>query len=300
MVQQLPNPKPDIKPSEAESTDAELSNLSELAEESEFDYTVDEPDISHLTIEDDKPVDNFQSAQQQRLLVDTLCSNDYLPLPFIAEANVGLFYQISGNPVVPDMLLSLGVQRAEDFSEKRDRAYFVWELGKVPEVCIEVVSNKEGDEVAISAKSKRKGKTDSRKDRYARIGVPYYVVFDPLKRIQDKANMDGALLRVWSLVSGRYVEMTSEAGITATGQSIQLETVGLGLTVWEGPYEEQIPRLWLRWCDAQGQVLPTGAEGKAIEKQRADAAQEKADAEQQKAERLAEKLRQMGVDPDEI
>ena len=53
---------------------------------------VDELDISHLTIEDDTPVDNFQSAQQQRLLVDGLCSNEILPLPFIAEANVGLFY----------------------------------------------------------------------------------------------------------------------------------------------------------------------------------------------------------------
>ncbi len=28
------------------------------------------PDISHIVTEDDTPVDNFQSAQQQRLLVD--------------------------------------------------------------------------------------------------------------------------------------------------------------------------------------------------------------------------------------
>ena len=149
MVQQLPNTKPDTKPTDTDAdVDVEMANP---VEDSEFDYTIDELDISHLTIEDDKPVDNFQSAQQQRLLVDTLCSNDYLPLPFIAEANVGLFYQIKGDPVVPDMLLSLDVQRADDFSEKRDRAYFVWELGKVPDVCIEIVSNKEGDEVAISA-----------------------------------------------------------------------------------------------------------------------------------------------------
>ena len=59
--------------------------------ETEF-ALVDELDISHLILEDDIPVDNFQSAQQQRLLVDALCSNDILPLPFIAEANVGLFY----------------------------------------------------------------------------------------------------------------------------------------------------------------------------------------------------------------
>ena len=262
-------------------------------ESTEFDYTIDELDISHLTIEDDTPVDNFQSAQQQRLLVDTLCSNDVLPLPFIAEANVGLFYKLKGEPIVPDMLLSLDVQRAEDLSERRDRAYFVWEFGKVPEVCIEIVSNKKGDEVALSAESKRKGKTRSKKDIYAQIGIPYYAVYDPLRQIQDADNMDGALLRVWQLVSGQYVELTSSARISVIGQVAQLDTIGLGLTLWEGFYEEEVTRQWLRWCDSQGQVLPTGAEGKAIEQQRADA-------EQQRADRLAEKLRQLGVDPDDL
>lgn len=75
---------------------------------------VTELDISHLVIEDDTPVDNFQSAQQQRLLVDPLCSSKVIPLPFIAETNVGLFYKLKGEPIVPDVLLSLGVQRAED------------------------------------------------------------------------------------------------------------------------------------------------------------------------------------------
>ncbi len=247
-------------------------------------YTVDELDISHLTIEDDTPVDNFQSAQQQRLLVDALCSNDILPLPFIAEANVGLFYKLKGEPVVPDMLLSLDVQRAEDLSERRDRAYFVWEFGKVPEVCVEIVSNREGDEVSLSSRSRRKGKVKSKKDIYAQIGVTYYVVYDPLRQIQDEANMNGALLRVWSLVSGQYIELTPSAGIAAVGQTIQIDTVGLGLTLWEGPFEEKVTRQWLRWCDSQAQVLLTGAEGKAVERQRADAEQQRADAEQQRAD----------------
>ncbi|MEL6469899.1 MAG: Uma2 family endonuclease [Cyanobacteria bacterium J06623_4] len=284
----------------------QLLNTESIEPTQEPTQTVDELDISHLTIEDDTPVDNFQSAQQQRLLVDTLCSNDTLPLPFIAESNVGLFYKLKGDPVVPDMLLSMDVQRAEDLSERRDRAYFVWEFGKVPEICVEIVSNKEGDEVSLSAKSKRKGKVKSKKDLYAQIGVTYYVVYDPLQQIQDEDNMNGALLRVWSLVSGRYVELTPAAGITDVGQSTQLETVGLGLTLWKGPFEEKVTRQWLRWCDSQGQVLPTGAEGKAMEQQRADAEQQRADAEQQRADaeqqradRLAKKLRELGIDPTE-
>ncbi|MEM6597149.1 MAG: Uma2 family endonuclease [Cyanobacteria bacterium P01_C01_bin.69] len=283
MVQQLTN----IEPANTESADIEAQA------ESTFD-TIDELDISHLTIEDDTPVDNFQSAQQQRLLVDALCSNDILPLPFIAEANVGLFYKLKGDPpIVPDMLLSLGVQRAEDLSEKRDRAYFLWEFGKMPEVCLEIVSNKEGDEVALSAKSKRKGKVRSKKDLYAQIAIPYYAVYDPLRQIQDENNMNGALLRVWRLAAGKYVELTPASGITAPGQAAQLDTIGVGLTLWEGQYEEKVTRQWLRWCDRQGQVLPTGAEGKAIERQRADD-------EQKRADRLAAKLRELGVEPGDL
>lgn len=247
---------------------------------------VSELDISHLVIEDDTPVDNFQSAQQQRLLVEPLYSSKVLPTPFIAEANIGLFYKLKGDPIVPDVLLSLGVQRPDDFSQRRNRSYFVWEFGKVPEVCIEIVSNQEGDELALGQKSRQKGKTIPKKDIYAQIGVRYYAVFDPLRQIQGATEMDGALLRVWSISPDSYPELTPPEGINQAGESIWLNAVGLGLTLWQGQFEEEVTRLWLRWCDHQGQVIATGAEGREIERQR--------------AERLAERLRAMGVNPDEI
>ena len=239
---------------------------------------VTELDISHLVIEDNTPVDNFQSEEQQRLLVEPLYSSKVLPSPFLAAANVGLFYKLKGDPIVPDMLLSLGVQRPEDFSQRQNRSYFTWEFGKDPEVCIEIVSNAEGDELTISKKSQQKGKTTSKKDIYAQIGVPYYVVFDPLQQIQGKNEMNGALLRVWTISPIGYTELTTAPGIVV-GQSVWLEGVGLGLTLWSGQFEEEVTRLWLRWCDRNGQVIPTGAE---------------------RADRFAERLREMGVDPDEI
>ena len=52
-------------------------------------------------------------------------------------------------------------------------------------------------------------------------------------------------------------------------------------------------RLWLRWCDSQGQVIPTGAEGQEVERRRAEV-------ERQRADRLAEKLRELGINPDEV
>ena len=268
---------------------------------------VTELDISHLVIEDDTPVDNFQSEEQQRLLVEPLYSSKVLPVPFLAAANVGLFYKLKGDPIVPDMLLSLGVQRPDDFSQRQNRSYFVWEIGKKPEVCIEIVSNTEGDELALSKRSQQKGKSRTKKDLYAQIGIPYYVVFDPLRQIQGKAEMQGALLRVWTISPVGYTELTSESGIIAVGQSVWLEGVGLGLTLWEGQFEEEATRLWLRWCDRQGQVILSGAERAEAESQRAEAESQgreverlRAEAESQRADRLADRLRSMGINPDEV
>ena len=105
--------------------------------------------------------------------------------------------------------------------------------------------------------------------------------------------MRGARLRVWMISPTGYCELTSTAGLVAVGESVWLEGVGIGLTLWEGQFEEDMTRLWLRWCDRDGQVIPTGAEGQAIERQRAET-------ERQRAEKLAEHLRAMGINPDEI
>ena len=268
---------------------------------------VTELDIRHLVIEDETPVDNFQSAQQQRLLVEPLYSSQAVPSPFLAEANVGLFYKLKGDPIVPDVLLSLGVQRAADYSERRDRSYFAWEFGKVPEVCLEIVSNPEGDELTLSTKSQQKGKALSKKDLYAQIGVRYYVVFDPLRQIQGPDDMKGARVRVWMISPVGYRELTPPEGLVTVGQSVWLEGVGLGVALWEGSFEEAVTRLWLRWCDQDGHVIPTGAEGQALERQRAEVEQQRAeaerqraDSEQQRAERFAERLRAMGINPDDV
>jgi hypothetical protein len=83
---------------------------------------VTELDIGHLAIEDDTPVDDFQSKVQQRLLVEPLYSSQALTAPFLAAANIGLFYKLKGEPfsaernceaLVPDVMLSLGVQRCD-------------------------------------------------------------------------------------------------------------------------------------------------------------------------------------------
>ncbi|MBW4661980.1 MAG: Uma2 family endonuclease [Drouetiella hepatica Uher 2000/2452] len=232
---------------------------------------VTELDISHIAIEDDTPVDNFQSEKQQRLLVEPLYSCWSPSVSFIAASNVGLFYGLKLDPIVPDAFLSLNVTMPDDWSQKQNRSYFVWEFGKVPEVCIEIVSNRKGNELSL------------KKDDYARIGVTYYVVFDPLQQLQREEELNGKTLKAWALTAGQYVEMA---------EPLWLQTVELGLTLWQGSFEGQ-DSTWLRWCDRQGQVIPTGAEGRETERQRADEAE-------LRARQLAERLREMGINPDEI
>jgi Uma2 family endonuclease len=241
------------------------------------------PDVDDLVTEDDTPVDNIFSEKQQRLLTEPLYSSG-LDRPFAAMANVGVFFQTHTPPLVPDMLLSLGVEIPADVWTKSHRAYFVWEFGKPPDVVIEVVSNKEGHEL------------DSKVADYAAIGVKYYAVFDPERLLGDR------LLRLHELHGATYVE---RAGLW-------MPDLGLGLCLWDGAYEAMSTR-WLRWCDAEGNPIATGAEGAALERQRADQEQQRADQEQQRAEqereraeqereraeRMAQRLRALGIDPDE-
>ncbi|WP_019501116.1 Uma2 family endonuclease [Pseudanabaena sp. PCC 6802] len=242
-------------------------------------------DIEDIVTEDDEPVDNLASEKQQRLLTEPLYSYPFQPPDseiFLAAANVGVFYSTHQPPLVPDMFLSLDVQVADNWWEKQNRSYFVWEFGKPPDVAVEIVSN-------------RKGKELDRKLRdYAKIGVKYYVVFDPSHQIST------ATLQVFQL-QGRFY---------SAQDTTWLEQVGLGLTLWTGAYEGKTNE-WLRWCDRNGQVIPTGAEKAEAAQQQAEAAQQQAelaqqqveavsaelDAERQRSQRLSDRLREMGIDP---
>lgn len=234
-------------------------------------------DANKLVTEDDTPVDNFASEKQQRLLVGSLYSS-LQNQTFIAAANVGIYHIYKQPPIVPDVFLSFDVQVPENWWEKRNRCYFVWEFGKPPEVVIEIVSNKIGDELGDKLKT------------YERMRVSYYIVYDPTQQLGEKQ------LRIYELVGRRFRE-TSETW---------LEQVELGLTLWSGEFEGR-QDTWLRWCYQDGKVLPTGDERAQAAEQQVQAAQQQAENEKQqkeqalsRAEILAEKLREMGVNPDDL
>ncbi|MBK8987644.1 MAG: Uma2 family endonuclease [Chloroflexi bacterium] len=238
------------------------------------------PDISHIVTEDDAPVGNLASEKQMRLLTEPLYTawKGTQERPFLAAANVGVFASVHQPPLVPDVFLSLDVIAPDDWWAKGHRAYFIWEFGKTPDLVIEIVSNREG------------GEDDRKLQAYARMGIPYYVIYDPQQEVQPD------ILRAYALTPRReYEEIAPDLFVG----------LDLGLTLWQGSYENK-EETWLRWQDADGALIPTGAELSARERQRAqqerqrtEIAEQRAEAAEQRAERLSARLRQLGLDPNE-
>ncbi len=232
--------------------------------------------VKNLVTEDDEPVDNLFSAKQQRLLVSTLYAG-YTPPPnedtlpdaqpeprkFLTDANVGVFTSPYLPPLVPDAFLSLDVQPHPDWQMQEHRAYFIWEFEKPPDVVVEIVSNQAGHEL------------DEKRRRYAKMGVTYYVVFDPWR------NLSNEILRVYERGFGnRYRQRNDFA----------LPEAGLQVALWQGVFEDW-QDTWLRWCDRDGKLIATPEE-------RATSAEERAASAEERAMRLATQLRALGVEPD--
>gem|GEM_PF-3979539 len=163
---------------------------------------------SHLVIEDDEPADSILSKKLQRLLTSALYAS-FQPkaedtgelIPFLATANIGLFSALKLPPLMPDVTLSLEVAPPASFERKEDRTYLVWEMGKPPDVVIEIVSKRKGEELG------RK-----RKD-YARAGVSYYAVYDrtagvasPLRQPRE---LQGSPLALFQRRGGEFVPFAS-------------------------------------------------------------------------------------------
>jgi Uma2 family endonuclease len=199
----------------------------------------DVPDANLLITEDDTPVDNLVSAKQQRLLVSSLYTSLQNQI-FLAEANVGIYHTYGESAVVPDVFVSFDVQAPENWWEKENRCYLVWKFGKSPELVIEIVSNKKGNEL------------DEKLQIYEKMRVSYYIVYDPHKNLGEQ------VLRIYSIKGRRYIETTNNC----------LEDIDLGVTLWTGEFEGRNDT-WLRWCDQDGNVLLTGDERAHQAEQRA-------------------------------
>jgi Uma2 family endonuclease len=207
------------------------------------------PNLDELVVEDGKPVESIFAERLYALLTETLYASWKAAerRPFMVLGNVGWFFKDKHPPLAPDVMLILDVT-PEPPTTREGRSYFQWIYGKSPDLVIECVSDRRSDEEGYKMQ------------QYARQGLPFYVIFDPADLLGH------GVLRAHALQRGAYVPTDHR----------WIPEIGLGLTLWQGTYRD-LEATWLRWCDQQGRVIPTGAE---------------------RAERLAAQLRALGIEPE--
>jgi Uma2 family endonuclease len=211
-------------------------------------------DYDALVTEDGRPVDNLYVEKLYRLLTDRLYTSWRPGRPFMAMSDVGWFHHHEEQPMAPDVMVSLDVT-PRDPTTREGRSYFQWVHRKPPDVVIEVLSDERGDEAGEKMR------------KYQQWDLRYYVIHDPLGVISEE------VLRAFELRGGRFAPIDPR----------WIENLGLGLTMWEGNYQG-VTHTWLRWCDRDGKVLPTGEERAALA--------------EETAERLRAQLRKLGAEPE--
>jgi hypothetical protein len=208
------------------------------------------PRYDDLITQDHKPVESILIEKLYRLLTHTLYASWSGPgagRPFLVLANVGYFYQDKNPAAVPDCLLSLDVTCPQDLHSKQGHSYYQWQMGKPPDVIIEVVSDRRG------------GEDSFKRNLYASQGVTYYAIYDPEHHLSEEP------LRTHVLSARRYQPIDPGPW----------PEIGLGLRLWQGTFQGH-HNTWLRWCDANGQIIPTAEERAAILAERAAKAEEHA------------------------
>ena len=153
------------------------------------------------------------------------------------------------------------------------RSYTPHTEGPIPLIVMEFLSETYGDESEYSMEFQ------------SRIGqwyfyeqvvkVPIYVIFQP----------QTARLELYALESQRYQIQTP----SAEGR-YWIPGLKLFLGIWSGTRDNRTGD-WLRWWNIAGEMLPWPEERAETERQRAET-------ERLRAEKLAQRLRELGVDPD--
>ncbi len=195
------------------------------------------PTSNELPDSDDLPVDNELHTLVPNLLrfiLGFIWANRF---DWFFGVNMGVYHTTGVSPrvpLVPDAFLSLGVDRLK--GDKLRKSYVVWEEnGVVPTFVLEVVSATPG------------GEYDEKMTAYARLGVLYYVIYNP-----DYWRRDGhEPFEVYRLVDEEYRRQI--------GEPFWMPKVGLGIGRGVGNHE-RLHREWLYWYDEQGHRYRTPEE----------------------------------------
>jgi Uma2 family endonuclease len=256
------------------------------------------PDHTQLPDKDGAIVTNYQEHPQSILLTESLWPRlcELYGDRFSVGCDSGIYWRHTDPPLngckAPAWFLVPGVPRLLDGQARR--SYVLWKEAVKPLVVIEYVSGDGSEEHDATPYSGKFWVYEQG------IGAWYYAIFD--------ANQ--GTVEVFRLMPpGRYQRLDANP----LGR-ISIEPLGVELGVWQGTVlGMNLP--WLRaWDAATGRLLPTAEECEEAERSRAEAAEaliddakrmrdeetERAEKERKRADRLAEKLRELGTDPDSV
>ena len=220
----------------------------------------------------EEPVESTAQPLIAGALRESLELSSYIQPEMLIASNLGICASLDDKLVIkaPDWFY---VASAAPVSEGDRRSYTPSLDGEVPRVVMEFLSETEGSE--YSAKPTfPPGKWFF----YEQIlQVLTYVLFSPIT----------GELEVYQRQESSYEIATPNAE-----NRYWLGDMEFFLGVWQGEKEGR-NGFWLRWWNADGELLPWAVEQVQQERQRAEQ-------ERQRAERLAELLRSQGINPDQI
>jgi len=202
----------------------------------------------------------------------------------LIASNFGICSNVSDKTVVkaPDWVYIPSVKSVPEGEIRR--SYTPYLEGDVPAIVMEFISETEGSEYSINPYYPY-GKWYYYESI---LQVPIYVIFHPKTGELD----------VYCLESGKYRKMLPDAN-----NRYWLEEIGLFLAVWQGK-KAKLTAFWLRWWDHSNNLLLWGSEQLEQERQildqerqRAAIAEEALEREKSENQRLAQKFRDLGIDP---
>jgi Uma2 family endonuclease len=231
------------------------------------------PDHTQLPESDGTFVKNFQEHPQSLLLTSSIIPVLDRLHPdghYAIGQDSGIYWRLVDPPErgaeAPDWFYVANVPPSLD--GKYRRSYVMWKELIIPTIAIEFVSGNGSEErdATVPIGDSKAGKFWVYEQA---IQIPFYAIYEA----------DKAAVEVYELVNDRYQRVASNQR-----GHYSIAPMGVELGIWQGEYLNQdFP--WLRWWDSAGNLLL--------------ASDELAKKESQRADRLAAKLREMGIDPED-
>lgn len=257
------------------------------------------PDHTQLPESDGTFVKNFQEHPQSILLTDSIqpvLEKIHPEQQYCIGQDSGIYWRIAEplerGAVSPDWYYIPNVP--PKLNGEVRRSYVLWQELIPPLIVIEFVSgdgSEERDKTPLIRGENESKQKPGKFWVYEQIIRPaFYAIYEVKK----------PGVEVYKLTGTKYeLVEANERG------HYPIPALGVELGIWSGRYQNlELP--WLRWWDSEGNLLCTSEERLettelllAQESQKAEQERQRAEQERLRAEKLAEKLRAMGIDPEE-